>query len=237
MTAIWKKIRSVPLYGWITGFLYFFLQYGMYRLADYLSRVFGTINYAYLPKMPFIDDRIPLFAPFIVIYIFSYVFWIMGPIIASLTDKKNFINYIIGLSAAYIVGSLMLLLMPTYMDRAAEGLMEAAARPGIFNKMLGAIYGVDGGTRAFNLFPSFHCMISLYCYLGVRKRPEVSKGTRIYSLVMTVLICMSTVFTKQHYFVDILGGLSVSIICYIIVNRIDPATKILNRKLRRTNKA
>ena len=44
---------------------------------------------------------------------------------------------------------------------------------------------------------------------------------------MTILICMSTVFTKQHYFLDIVGGLGISVICYAVVQKLDPAGRIL----------
>ncbi len=229
MKKLLDNIRRVPSYGWICGFLYFGLQYGMYRLADWLSRIIGTIDHAILPKIPFIDDRIPLIPVFVVIYLFSYIFWIMGPIIASLTEKKNFVNYIIGLSAAYLIGFLIFTFFPTYMDRAAEGLMEKAAGGGIFHSMLRTVYGADGGSLAFNLFPSYHCLISIYCYLAIRKRDEVSKGVRIYSLLMALMICLSTVFTKQHYFIDIFGGLGISILCYIVVQKIDPASRILKK--------
>jgi len=220
-----QKCKKIPWWGWAAGFFYFGLQYGMYRLADWLSRVFGTIAHAFPPKIPFIDNRIPVIAVFAVIYLYSYIFWICGPIAASLTKKRNFINYLVGLSAAYLVGFFIFLFCPTCMDRAAEGIMEIAARPGFFNGLLATIYGADGDALAFNLFPSYHCLISLYCYLGVRKQPEISKGFRIYSLVMTVLICMSTVFTKQHYFIDIIGGLGISLLCYTVVNRLDPGKK------------
>ena len=220
-----KKIKSIPRWGWIAGIVYFCLQYGMYRLGDLLSRVLGTISGAICPKIPFIDDAIPLVPVFAVIYLFSYVFWLCGPIAVSLTKKRNFVNYIVGLSLAYIIGFLFFVFLPTYMDRAAEGLMNVADGPGLFNGLLRIIYSADGSNLAFNLFPSYHCLISLYCYLGVRRQPEISKGFRIYSLVMTVLICMSTVFTKQHYFIDIVGGLAISIICYIVVGKIDPGKK------------
>ncbi len=230
MKSFIKRVKDVPVYGWVLGIVYFILQYAMYRLANLLSRVFGTINWAFVPKIPFIDDRIPVVSFFVVFYLFSYVFWICGPIIASLTEKRNFINYIIGLSAAYIIGFLIFLFAPTYMDRAAEGLMAYAERPGIFNALLKVIYGADGGDLAFNLFPSYHCLISLYCYLGIRKRTEVSKGVRVYSLVMTILICMSTVLTKQHYIIDIAGGLGISILCYAVVQKLDPARRFLKGK-------
>ncbi len=230
MKKICSTLKKIPWWGWLTGLFYFGLQYGMYRLADWISRLTGTISWAYVPKIPAIDDRIPVISIFVVFYLFSYVFWICGPIAASLTKKKNFLNYIIGLSAAYIVGFLIFIFAPTYMDRVAEGLMDAAAKPGLFNQLLAIVYSSDGSNLAFNLFPSYHCLISLYCYLGIRKQPEISKGFRVYSLVMTVLICMSTVFTKQHYAIDIVGGLSISIICYLVVRKLDPAGKILAKK-------
>ena len=237
MKKLIERIKAIPLYGWILGIVFFILQYSMYRLADWLSRVFGTIQWAYIPKIPIVDDLIPVIPFFVIFYLFSYIFWIFGPIIASLTDKKNFINYIIGLSAAYIIGFLIFLFGPTFMDRAAENLMAYAARPGIFNRLLGVVYGADGGNLAFNLFPSYHCLISLYCYLGIRKREEVSKGIRIYSLVMTGLICLSTVFTKQHYMIDVVGGLAISLICYLVVGKIDPGGRILRRKQEKEKKA
>ena len=220
-----ETIKRIPWWGWVFGFVYFGLQYGMYRLGDLLSRVFGTISGAICPKIPMIDDLIPIIPVFAVIYLFSYVFWICGPIAVSLTKKRNFINYITGLSLAYIIGFLFFVFVPTYMDRAAEGLMEQASKPGLFNGLLATIYAADGSNLAFNLFPSYHCLISLYCYLGVRRQPEVSRGFRAYSLIMAILICLSTVFTKQHYFIDIVGGLGISVICYLIVNRIDPGRK------------
>ena len=224
-----ERVKKIPLWGWAVGLFYFGLQYGMYRLGDWLSRVLGTIDGAFCPKIPVIDDAIPVVAPFVVIYLFSYIFWMCGPAVASLTSRRNFINYIIGLSAAYVIGFLFFVFAPTYMDRGAEGLMEAAGRPGLFNGLLSLVYSSDGSQYGFNLFPSYHCLISLYCYLGIRKQEEVSRGFRIYSLVMTVLICLSTVFTKQHYAIDIAGGLGISLLCYAVVQKLDPGEKLAKK--------
>jgi membrane-associated phospholipid phosphatase len=103
--------------------------------------------------------------------------------------------------------------------------MAIAAEPGFFNQLLATVYAADGSTLAFNLFPSYHCLISLYCYLGVRKQPEISKGFQVYSLVMVVLICLSTLFTKQHYIIDMIGGLGISLACYALMHRLDPGRK------------
>ena len=225
MKRFWETVKSIPRWGWIVGFVYFGLQYGMYRLGELLSRVLGTVSYAFPCKIPVLDDLFPLVPAFAVIYLSSYFFWICGPIAVSLTKKRNFVNYICGLSLSYLIGFLFFVFLPTYMDRTAEGLMEAAKQPGIFNAMLATIYAADGSEYAFNLFPSYHCLISLYCYLGVRKQPEISKGFQVYSLVMVVLICLSTLFTKQHYIIDMVGGLGISLACYALMHRLDPGRK------------
>lgn len=219
------RLKAVPWWGWVLGFVYFALQYGMYRLGAWLSVVIGTVSYAFECKIVPIDDLIPLIPVFSVIYLYSYFFWICGPIAASLTKKRNFVNYITGLSLAYVIGFLFFVFLPTYMDRVKEGLMAFDSGSGLFKKLLSVIYAADGSEKAFNLFPSYHCLISLYCYLGVRKQPEISRGFRIYSLVMTILICLSTVFTKQHYIIDTVGGLGIAILCDLLIRRLDPGRK------------
>lgn len=220
-----ETIRAVPWWGWAAGLGYFALQYGLYRLGEYLSRVLGTVAYAFVPKLAAIDDRIPVVSVAVVIYVFSYAFWICGPIAVSLTKRRHFVNYLAGLSLAYLIGFLMFIFLPTYMDRAAEGLMTLGDRPGLFDRFLGTIYAADGGSLAYNLFPSYHCLISTYCYLGVRKQPEISRGFRIYSLAMALLIVASTLLTKQHYILDCICGAAISVGCYALAERIDPGAR------------
>lgn len=225
MNKLIQKIKSIPWWGWVSGFFYFGLQYGMYRLGELLSRVLGTTAWAFECKIPFIDDLIPIIPVFAVFYLYSYIFWICGPIAVSLTKKRNFINYLYGLTLAYFIGFLFFVFMPTYMNRTKEGLMAAVAQPGLFTRILGVIYGADGGDLAFNLFPSYHCLISLYCWLGVKDQPEISKGYQRYSLAMVICICMSTVFTKQHYIIDVFGGLLIAWGCWKFMAKLDPGRK------------
>ena len=96
------------------------------------------------------------------------------------------------------------------MDRVAENLLNDNS--GVLNQALQWIYNMDGGRYGTNLAPSYHCLISTCCYMGVAKRPEYAKSYRIFSAVFCVLIFASTVLCKQHYFIDIPAGI---IIAYI----------------------
>ncbi len=230
----------IPWWGYIMGLVLFGLQYAVYRLGDALSRGFGTINYAWCPKIPVIDDAIPIVPFFAIIYLLSYALWIIGPIAASLTSKKNIINYIVGYTIALFVGMIIFIAAPSSMDRQAAGLITQMNEPGFLNSLLKLIYGNDGGQYGFNLFPSFHCLVSIYCYFGVRKQKEIPLWYKITVLVLTFFICLSTVFTKQHYFIDIPAGLGIAIIVYIIVEKIDIGSRWLkareNKKLSKQEK-
>lgn len=221
-----RKVRTIPWWGWALGLFFFIMQFVMYNLGNTLSGIIGTKPHAWLPKLPFIDGLTPMIPAFSVIYLFSYIFWICAPAAVSLTKRSHCINYLIGLSAAYVIGFLIFTFFPTYMDRVEEGLTTYHAGNGFFDGWLAFIYSIDGGERAFNLLPSYHCLISVYSYLGVRNRPEISRGYRIYSAVMAILICLSTQFVRQHYFLDLVTGVSIAILCDVIVRKIDPGTRI-----------
>ena len=87
----------------------------------------------------------------------------------------------------------------------------------------------DGGTDNYNLFPSLHCYMITFCYLGVMNKKDIHIGYRSFWLFMCVSICLSTVFTKQHYFVDLLIGVLLAIIMYWIFNYANPAKHILKK--------
>lgn len=225
LQKIKKTLKSVPPKDWLISLGCYLLIYGLYRLADLLSRITGTIDNAWCPKIAAIDDLFPIIPVFTVIYLFSYIFWICGFVAVKRTGKKNFINYVFGLFASCAAGFLIFAVFPSYMDRVGEGLYEAAARPGAFNFVLKCISLFDGQEQAFDLFPSYHVLMSLCCYLGVRKQPEISKGFQIYTLVMTVLICFACLLVKQHYFLDIIGGLVITFAVYKTVEKINPAKR------------
>lgn len=225
-----KKIKRIPWWGWASGLFFFIIQFTMYLLGNVLSDVIGTKAAAWSPKLPMIDDLTPIIPVFVTVYLFSYAFWIIAPIAVSLTKKRNVINFFIGISAACLIGFLIFIFFPTYMDRTAEGLMNYSPAGGIFDAGLAFVYSNDGSELAYNLFPSYHCLISVYCYLGVRRQPEISKGFRVFSLVLAILICLSTQFTKQHYVLDLISGVGIAIVCYAVVEAINPGARLTGER-------
>lgn len=211
-----EKTNRVKGYAIVIGIAYLILQHAFYLLGHYLATWFGFTPF--LPKIA-LDDMIPIVSIFIIPYVWSYAYWAMGPMAVSKCEKEHFADYMAANLVACLAGVLALAFFPTYMDRVAEGLYEVSENPTFFEKLRQFWYSLDGSAMAYNLLPSFHCINSTLCYLGVAGRKEIPKWFRIYSLVTTLLIYASTVFVKQHYFLDVVTGIALGAIAYFLCKK------------------
>jgi membrane-associated phospholipid phosphatase len=75
------------------------------------------------------------------------------------------------------------------------------------------VYWIDAPT---NLFPSIHCLVSWMCFIGVRGKSYVPKWYQIFSCLFAVAVFASTLFTKQHFIVDVIAGVVIAELCYYI---------------------
>ena len=217
MTDVTRKhIKDLRLYAIIIGIVYLASQHGFYLVGHYLASWIGFEPF--LPKIAF-DDMIPLTSIFIIPYVWAYAYWAMGPMAVSLCDKEHFKDFMAACVVSCVAGTLVLAFFPTYMDRVAEGLYDVPANPDIFDKLRLFWYSMDGSETAYNLLPSFHCINSTLCYLGVAGRKELPLWFRIYSLVTTILIFASTVFVKQHFFLDIVTGVALAALAYFLCKK------------------
>jgi len=200
----------------ITGIAYLAIQHGIYLLGHELALLVGLTPF--LPKIPFIDDAIPIVSIFIVPYIWSYLFWAMGPMVVSKCDREHYHDFLAAAALSLLAGMLVLVFVPTYMDRVKEGLMTVSGT-GVFDRIRRFWYSLDGSEIAYNLMPSFHCINSTMCWLGVCGRKELPGWFRIYSFVTMILIFLSTLFVKQHYFADVISGIAIAVLAFAVCKR------------------
>ena len=102
-----------------------------------------------------------------------------------------FITYII----SYVLAGLFWYFIPNGVKR------PKILKTDIFSRLTAYIYRFDNDTSGF---PSAHVFVTLICshflFLGFPQQSVL-----IWSI--NFLICISTVFVKQHYVLDILGGI------------------------------
>ena len=115
-----KRENRVKLYGVIIGLFSLAAQHGIYLLANTLAGVVG--NEAILPIIDQIDNAIPVLPIFVIPYVWAYLFWGMAPMAASKCKTDHFKDFLAAYLIACAVGGLILVFVPTYMDRVAEGL-------------------------------------------------------------------------------------------------------------------
>jgi len=169
----------------------------------FLLILFLLVKSVYLPlnkrkskyywKIKIIDDKIPLIPIFIIPYLGYFIYIITTIILLWNSSIINtfFITYII----SYIVAGFFWYFIPNGVKR------PIVKREDIFSKLITLIYKYDDDT---NGFPSAHIFAALMCsyFLFLIFPQQIILITSI-----TLLISSSTVFVKQHYVLDIVGGI------------------------------
>ena len=155
-----------------------------------------------------VDLVIPLVPVTVILYFGAFLFWFINySLIAGGDDEKrgrffmaDFISRVICLA--------FFIILPTTLVRPEPGTDTA------WSTFLTFVYQMDS---ADNLFPSIHCLASWLAWVGVRNRKDIPAWYRNLSLVLAILICISTVTTKQHVVVDIFAGVILAELCYWLV--------------------
>ena len=89
--------------------------------------------------------------------------------------------------------------------------------------MLRFVYWADSPD---NLFPSIHCLESYVLTRGAFKMERCPAWFKWGSIPVTLLVFASTLFTRQHVFVDIIAAVAVVEIGYLISGRFFKCSKV-----------
>lgn len=93
--------------------------------------------------------------------------------------------------------------------------------------VLRVIYDSD---IAYNCFPSLHVA---QCFVAAFACQRVHRGVGVVTLAWAVLVALSTLFTKQHYVADVLGGFVLAVLAWLLFLRSYPreTTPVAEREL------
>jgi len=215
-------LKKFPLYIWISMIIIVICQCSTY----YITQMLNTNRTFYDLTIHAIDDKVPFISFFIVFYVLAYPFWILTPFILVKLPKKDYFNWLISGIILYVLFFVIYLIIPTTITR------PHVENNNIFDWLTNFIYLMDSPQRPTSLFPSFHCELSIMCYLGVAFNKLFPKWYRIFSFVFMILICLSTQFIKQHYIVDLLGAIVLTLIVYFTVRKLDLSRLIIKKEKR-----
>jgi membrane-associated phospholipid phosphatase len=174
----------------------------MYFVIGHLTRDWPT----YRPEIA-LDRLMHLSPAWTIVYGSLYVF--TGGMILLVVRHPALLRRTMGALLAVMLGAYAGFLMyPTAAPRPAE-----VAAEGFTAWMLEAVYGVD---PPHGCFPSLHVA---YSFVAAFACYRVHRGVGVAAMIWAGLIGVSTVYTKQHYVVDVPAGVALALVAYLIFLR------------------
>lgn len=155
-----------------------------------------------------LDAKIPFCEYFVPAYYFWFVFLIGIHVYTGFFDIPAFKKLMYFIIITYTVTSVIYILFPTKQElRPAE-----FARDNIFVMIVKGLYDFDTNT---NVCPSLHVIGSFaVLFTSWHCRRFRTFWWQLGFISATVLICLSTVFLKQHSIIDIWAALAVCAVAY-----------------------
>ena len=173
---------------------------GINMLVYYASQLISS----HFPKLNWtipLDDLIPFFSPAIIVYVLSFVFWVVGYILIARESPEVCYELLSGEMIAKLICLFFFLAFPCTMVQPTD------VGGGFTGWLTSFIYAVDNPPA--NLFPSIHCLASWFCFRGAMYCKKIPAWWKIFSFVFAVMIFASTVLVKQHVIVDVPAGILV----------------------------
>ncbi len=188
---------------------------GSKNLADF-SRAFDvTLG---------LDALIPLRPEWVVIYVVTFLFWMMGLLFAARQDEELCFRFASGVIIAEIICCVIFIAFPSCITRPELAVSD------FFTGVLSLVYFFDTPT---NCFPSMHCLFAYLVFRQSLRTPDAKTWFKVFCGVCAALICLSTLFVKQHVIADVIGGIFFGELAFALGQKL-PVWKIfikINKKL------
>ena len=162
-----------------------------------------------------LDRAVPFVAWWAIVYGVLYLFLILLPIFVVRQDgliRRTFNSYLLIWITAYVC---FFVVYPT-----------AAPRPAIVS---GEGFGVWGLRALYSADPPYNCFPSLHVahsFVSALACARVHRRLGVIALVSAILVAASTLFTKQHYVLDVVTGSLLALVAYAIFLHDFPSDRI-----------
>lgn len=181
--------------------LKYILWLPLYIVAYLVMERLFTSGY-WATQLP-LDRMIPFCEWFVIPYCMWYPLLVGVGLYLLAKDAPAFRRYMVFLAATFLLSEVIWFLVPN-----GQNLRPAVMpRDNVLTQLIGALYAIDTNT---NVFPSVHVVGSIGAALAVWGCRRLRPGIRWGVLILAVLICLSTLFIKQHSILDVISGLLLS---------------------------
>jgi membrane-associated phospholipid phosphatase len=191
-------------------YLLYFLYIPVYAIWFSAVEIINKTGY-YVSYMK-IDDYIP-FCEYFYIFYFSWYFYLAGiTVYLLLTNREDFGKFM----QFIIVGATIGLIIFTIFPNGQNLRPSTFDRDNFFITCIKGLYTIDTNT---NVLPSLHVVGSFAGAIAIIKSKILKKYhlLQLLIIIQCILICLSTVFIKQHSVLDIITGIALCVPVYFFV--------------------
>lgn len=199
-----KKIFEKYKHAWVLIYALIYFPW-FYYLEQTVTQHYSLIQTSFDKKIPFIEF-------FIIPYLLWFVFMIVTVGYFFFKDRNEFYRLILFL----VIGMTLFLIISTLWPNGQSLRPKYFERDNIFVDMVKHLYSTDTPT---NVFPSIHVYNTLGCYIAIRKSKHLRESRWIQNtaFIISVLIILSTMFLKQHSFIDGIAASIFAVISYVFI--------------------
>ena len=176
----------------------------------YLER---TITHEYHVLHTWVDDIIPFNEYFIIPYFIWFIYVASVLIFFFFKDVDEFYRFGLYLALGMSISLFICQIFPNGTDLRPVNLDP---NKNIFTHMVSFIYKTDTNT---NVFPSIHVFNSIATHVAILRSRFFYNNMKVkaISFIIMISICLSTLFLKQHSFLDVVGATILSYVIYQLI--------------------
>jgi membrane-associated phospholipid phosphatase len=165
----------------------------------------------------FIDMKIDDYIPFKPFFVIPYLSWFIYMAVALTyffkNSRKDFVRAVFFIFCGMSVSMLCYTLFPSG-NRLRPSLTDAGDSLSL--RIVGFIYALDPPN---NCLPSIHVLNTMGIHFSILYSPKFihMRQLKCLSALLMVLICLSTVFIKQHSAADVISAVFLGTILYLLI--------------------
>ena len=222
-----KKIREFLhkyRHAWLLSYAFIYLPWFMY-----LER---TVTRDYHIMHASLDDLIPFNEYFIIPYLLWFLY-VAGTLVFFLFRSKE--DYY-KMCTFLFSGMTLSLIICTFFHNGTDFRPVIDPNKNIFSAAVAALYKTDTCT---NVFPSIHVYNAVGTHIAISRSQILAKYRflRLGSLLLTISICLATMFLKQHSIIDVCGAFLMSYAIHYLVYGYATDTEDKKKRLAKTPSA
>lgn len=199
-----KKFLQKYGHAWCGLYIFIYLPWFMY-LENLTNIKYNVIHCA-------LDDYIPFCEYFIIPYLLWFFYIIVTCVFMFCkAERSEYYRFAFTLMIGMTVFLIISHIYPSSVNMRPKNMVV----DNLFTWLISGLHVVDTST---NVFPSIHVFNSIVACVALEQNQffKKFKKLRIANITLCILICLSTVFLKQHSVIDAIGGIALYLILYII---------------------